>query len=175
MIKSERTFFSLNLDDEEIRRMSKRKFKDLVDNCVNSKFVSDLKDSRKSKVQGILETLKVNKSGKICLQPYLATNRLSVLEKKTLFLLRSRNLNTKSNMKSSFEEDDMCCRLCNVSDTYEDENHLIQCCELKIQDNQNEFKFEDVFAELDKQILIVKLFTKIIDRRKLLFELRGLY
>ena len=118
--------------------------------------------------------MKVDTKGKISLQPYLATNRLSVQEKKTLFLLRSRNLNTKSNMKSSFDKDDMSCRLCKLPDSYEDENHLIKYCELEIQDDQNNFKFDDIFADLETQIKIVKFFTKIIERRKLLFELRGI-
>ena len=115
-----------------------------------------------------------NTSSKIFLQPYLATNRLSVQEKKTLFLLRCRNLDTKSNMKSSFDQYDMSCRLCNLPDTYEDEDHLILCNELLIQDNQDEYKFCDVIADLEKQIKFVKFFTKIIERRKLMFELRGI-
>ena len=174
MIKSEREYFSLSIDDNDIETMSKRKFKALIDECVNVRFVSDLKSSGKSKVQGILKTIKIGNSSKILLQPYLATNRLSVQEKKTLFLLRCRNMNTKSNMKSAFDQNDMSCRLCCLPDSYEDEDHLIHCDELVIQDNQEDYKFDDVFSELDIQIKFVKFFTKIIERRKLLFELRGL-
>ena len=154
--------------------MSKRKFKSYVDLCVNKKFVSDLQSSEKSKVQGILKTIKVDSSYKISMQPYLSTNKLSVHEKKTLFLLRCRNLDTKSNMKSLYDQGDMSCRLCNLSTTFEDENHLIHCNELLVQENQHNSKFEDVYAELEKQISVVKLFIKIIERRKLLFGLRGL-
>ena len=174
MIQSEKEYFSLKIDDSEIANMSKRNFKVLVNECVNKRFVSDLRNSGKSKAQGILSTMKVDTSGKISMQPYLATNRLSVHEKKTLFLLRCRNLNTKSNMKSSFDQDDMSCRLCKLPEIYEDENHLIQCSELEIQDDQQDFKFEYVFADIEKQIKTVKLFSKIIERRKLLFELRGI-
>ena len=109
MIKSEREYFSLLIDDDEIAAMSKRKFKILIDECVNVKFISDLRNSGKSKTQGILKTMKVDRSSKILIQPYLVTNRLSLQDKKSFFLLRCRNLDTKSNFKSSYDQNDMSC------------------------------------------------------------------
>ena len=108
------------------------------------------------------------------MQPYLATNKLSLYEKKTLFLLHCRNLDTKSNMKSLFDQGDMSCQLCSLSNSFEDKNHLIHCKELLVKENQHNSKFEDVYAQLEKQISVVELFIKIIERRNLLSELPGL-
>ena len=73
-----------------------------------------------------------------------------------------------------FQPDDMTCRLCNDKNTFEEEHHLIHCKELFVQHNQLNFQFSDVFSDLEKHIRIVKLFIKIIDQRKLLFEIGGL-
>ena len=60
------------------------------------------------------------------MQKYLKTNELSTREKQSLFSLRCRSFDVKSNYKSLFSEN-MTCRICKDPNSYEDEIHTFNC------------------------------------------------
>ena len=80
----------------------------------------------------------------------------------------------KSNFKS-LHKDDMKCRLCEEPGSYEDEIHTFHNCPALIEDEEKDqsIKFEDIFANIDQQVIAIKYFMKCINKRKLMLELRG--
>ena len=74
-----------------------------------------------------------------------------------------------------FDQFDMSCRICLDPTSYEDEIHTFSCKELvdglTLHDN---VEFEDIYRDLDHQLRAIKNFMKIIKKRDLLLELRGI-
>ena len=78
MILQECESFSLEITEDAVPEFSKRKFKILVEQAVNKKFLENMLASKKRKLQGILKTIKIDrKTKRILTQPYLTTHRLS--------------------------------------------------------------------------------------------------
>ena len=156
--------------------LSKRKFKKIIEQAVNKKFLENMLTSRKRKLHGVQKTVKIDrKSYRIQTQSYLTTNRLSQKEKQTLFMLRVQNVNIKSNFKGSLEDDNMKCRICEDEDSFEDENHLLNCSELTSHLEESDVDFDSVFGDLEMQISATKRFMKVLSRRKTIMELRGIH
>ena len=103
----------------------------------------------------------------------MKTNYLTTFQKQSLFSLRSRSYNLKSNYKSLHEED-MKCRICEGEGSYEDEVHTFEKCSaiLPIEERNGEIKFEHIFGNLDDQIQSIKYFARIIKKRHLLLEIK---
>ena len=120
--------------------------------------------------------LKESKSNTLSTQSYLKTNLLTTIEKQTLFGLRSRNFPVKSNYKSMYDSNNMTCRICQDPQSYEDEIHTFQYCKELTKDLtiSGNVKFHDIYEDLDHQICAMKNFMKIINKRNLILELRGL-
>ena len=68
----------------------------------------------------------------------------------------------------------MNCRICNDPSSYEDEIHTFSYCRLLIDedDRDKSVKFEHIFANIDLQIHAVKYFMKLINKRKIMMEIR---
>ena len=73
-----------------------------------------------------MKSIKPNKNGHLSIQKYLKSSELNKTEKQTLFLLRSHNLDCKTNFPNAFGED-MSCRTCEDKNTIEDEIHCLEC------------------------------------------------
>ena len=101
--------------------MSKNVFKNYIDKQVNERFIFNLRQSKKRKIQDMLKTIKTDKKGKILMQPYLRSDKLALNEKRALFMLRSRSFHVKSNYSNMYKNDDMRCRICRLPDTFEDD------------------------------------------------------
>ena len=76
-------------------------------------------------------------------QEYFSDRRFSKEDIQLLFTLRTRMLNCKSNFRNQFNND-LTCRLCKVTGSIEDENHVLACTE--INDELHSVKFEDVYS-----------------------------
>ena len=165
MIQSEKAKYNINLSDEEIGNMSKCSFKRIVDQKVNYYSYSSLTQCRKSKVENIILQLSKGSNKKPYMQPYLTTNLLSTLEKQTLFSLRCRNFNVKSNYKTMYEGN-MICRICQDPQSYEDEDHTFSC-QVLVDGLEigEDVKFSDIYSNTTKQINAVKSFMKIIKNK----------
>ena len=172
MIKDERKKYDIDLTDEEISKMSKYKFKSLVNRKVNDYAFNYLKEKAKKhkKSSKILEI--VEKELILKRQPYLKENIFHKTECQLLFKLRSRMLDVKTNF-SSYYEKNMTCRICKLQDTVESEQHLLECeilrNEVKL---DSEVNFEFVFGNLKKQKTALTAFKSVLRKREILLKLQ---
>ena len=112
MLKEERMKYGIEQTDEEISKMTKYRFKALVNkkvNCYTFKYLKQ-KASTHEKSLKILEGIKNDKVMKR--QSYLEENVLNKTDCQLLFKLRSMMLDVKSNF-SHFYRNDLSCRTCN--------------------------------------------------------------
>ena len=68
----------------------------------------------------------------------------------------------------------MKCRICEDEDSFEDENHLLNCLEITSHLEESDVDFDCVFGDLEMQISATKRFMKVLSRRKTIMELRGI-
>ena len=75
-------------------------------------------------------------------------------------------------LKSNFKNlhDNMKCLTCDDDSSFEDENHILNCENLKTEESET-IKFEDVFGTIDVQLNAVKIFIDIIRRRETFLDL----
>ena len=114
----------MNLEDEEVRKLKISKFKEFLQNKVNSyaaRYFADIQ-SRQTKSQH-LEISPIFKPAS-----YLSSQKLTISEIQTLFLLRCRSINVKGN-QSSAHEGNMWCRACKLFP--EHQQHILQCSEIR--------------------------------------------
>ena len=91
------------------------------------------------------------------LEPFLTSNKLSTQEKQTLFKLRTRMIDVKTNFKSKHGQD-LSCRLCPVE---ENQAHLLSCKEII----ECKTTYDNIFWDLKKQEEIAKIYTQILKTR----------
>ena len=173
LVNCDKTTYDINLSDEQISNTSKGIFKKYIEEKIYKKATEEILSSRKTKMQKIIESIKVNKKSKIISQNYNKSNKLTTFEKQTLFELRVFNFQTKSNFKSQYE-DDMTCRLCCEKDSYEDENHTFFACSVLLEDMEvdKSIKFDDIFGSLKEQVKAIRYFIRIIQKRNAILECR---
>ena len=119
-----------------------------------------------SKSKNIINSL--NKS-KLKTQAYLLCEEFSREEAQLCFSLRSRALDLKNNFKSKYK-DDLSCRTCD-SGVREDEQHLLLCSGLNIEDDASSVKYDDLFSNLKSQIEATKIYMKILRKRDIMLDL----
>ena len=168
----------LKMNFEDIEKISKNKFKDLVDKSVKKEAFENLCAIKKghSKVNKI-----EHKS--LTMQNYLQPNNLTCTEAKYVFMFRTRMIEIKTNFKN--KHIDLSCQLCRAEDVAclvhlscplceveeDSQPHLLHCSELNnnytvMMKNTN---YENLFSEdLDKQISIGRILIEKYQSRKLL-------
>ena len=172
-IQNDKKTYDILLSDEEIRLLSKSKFKQLIERKINFKAFTDILNSRKVKMDGLLKCIKLNKNGKIPMQKYLTTNLLSTFQKQVLFSLRCRSAKFKSNYSSQYE-DDMRCRICLKDDTYENEQHTFHECSVilnQISINQ-EVNIDHIYGNINEQINAARYYSSILKIRQCILDLK---
>ena len=170
-VQNDKQIYNINLTDDQISQMSKNCYKNYIEKKIYCVAYSELSESRKTKIQDMLKYNKPNKHGQLQLQKYLKTEKLSTIEKQTLFSLRSHNLNCKSNFPSAFGED-MSCRTCCDKNTFEDEIHSLECPSVIDEDSKDEsIKFYHIFGNLEEQIKAVRYYIKVMNKRNIMLEL----
>ena len=167
LIEQEKQKYDVSVTDDEIGMMSKYKFKMLVQKRVESVAFQDLKEraSQHSKSAGILSCIGSRKMKK---QDYLCGNNFTKEDIKLLFQLRCRMVEVKSNFRS-FHGGDLSCRTCDTG-LVEDEDHLLKCKNLQIDDQPQNVKYSDVFGSIEHQRRAVRLFKAILRKREILFK-----
>ena len=98
------------------------------------------------------------------MKEYLKTDELWTSEKKLLFKMMSRIYPNKTNFKNS-HGGNLSCILCKDPSSVESEIHLLSC-EYLLNDTQlageiKKIEYDDIFRTLPKQILAVRVWTKI--------------
>ena len=152
MIQNEKAKYAINLTDEEISKMSKSRFKSLVDKKVNTFAFKYLKDiaGRHSKSLEILKEANGMKALKR--KQYLSENILSKSDAQLLFKLRTKMLDVKANFGEMYDRD-LTCRTCKVENTIENEDHIIKYEALRseVHREDEEVNFSYVFMDNEKQ------------------------
>ena len=172
MIQNEKIKFGIEVSDDEIAKMSRFRFKSLVDKRVNSYALEYLKGiaGKHSKSTKILE--ETNKFKSLKRKDYLKENNLSKQDSQLLFKLRTRMLDVKSNFGEMYDHD-LKCRTCTVDSAAENEDHLLVCDGLKSEVDENEeITFNSVFMDLENQKKAVKAFKAVLSKREVLFKYR---
>ena len=117
-VKSDLKFFNIHLTDQEIKVLSKNKFKSIVKEKVQAKafiYLQSIKESH-TKVKDL--TYIKNK-----VQPYILNEKLTTKEKQLLFKLRTHMIDVKENFKGQYL-DVMCNFGCYQT---ESQYHLLNC------------------------------------------------
>ena len=157
----ERKDLKLAVTDEEIAKMSKNKFKVIVDIAIEAKALENLNATAHSHSK----SKKLVKS-KLACEPYFLDKQLHKSEIELLFALRTRMINVKKNFPSN-HKDDIACLLCKVQ--VESQEHLLQCEVLKKHVNiPGDVDYEDLFKNIEKQKKLVKLYKKLLRKRETL-------
>ena len=154
--------------------MSKSSFRTFIETKVNQKSYLELTQSDKSKVQNIIKDLRPDKKWKLPMKEYLKTNLITTEAKQTLFSLRSREYDIKTNYKKKYE-DDMRCRICNEEDSIEDELHTFFKC--KILTNglvvAPTIKLDHIFGTLKQQVQVMELIMEVTIKRNMILQIRS--
>ena len=170
-IEEDKKNLNIDINEESIKKMKKAKFKKVLKEKLNKKAPNFLYTQRDREDRSKTKNLKL-----FGFQNYLKTTALSTKEKKTLFSLRTRMIDVKTNYRNKYKYN-MQCRLCEDKSEEESEKHLLKCSKI-IQQCTNldisNAKYEDIFSEdIDTQISITKIFTFVFKTRaKLLNDLQ---
>ena len=161
LLEVDKQEFGIYLSDEEISQISKYKMKTMLKEkvCeVTVRYLNKLK-SKHSKSVGVHFT-----AGSVA--PYLTDERFSQSERELLFKLRSKTLFVKENFSHLYDGSSMLCDLCNLFPCTQ--KHVLQCPELStslIIDKSIQVDESDIYSDVDKQLLYVKIFKSFWDLR----------
>ena len=158
LLKEDEKILQINLNDEEIAKMSKNKFKEIINKDINRAAFDYLMKIKikHTKLDGL-------KYERLATQEYLKTNNsLSYEEKCTLYKMRVREIDVKVNYKTKYV--DIKCTLCNTGKE-SSQYHLLEC-EYLIERCENlanniDIEYEDIFDNVDKQIPAAKLLHEV--------------
>jgi hypothetical protein len=151
LVENDKKVLDLDISDEEIEKISKNKFKKIVETKIDKYALQQLNalKSKHSKSQ-YLQSSSFKTAG------YLIDERFSKSEAQLLFRLRSKTLNVKQNFENL-------CQTCRLFP--ETQSHLLQCPEiapklklLNLQENDAEEKF--IYGNIDQQLIIVNIYSK---------------
>ena len=168
-VSNDKIEINLQMDDLEISKLSKYKFKNILKKKIMKKAFDDLKIMKEghSKMSNIIygDELKIQK--------YLKSDsKFTNDDKSLLFKMRTRMTEVKNNFKNKFVN--LQCFLCKSE--IDDQSHLFYC--QKIIENCHELaenidiEYEDIFSEKSKQLKAIKLIAKIWKvREKLISEI----
>ena len=164
-VKDDKKELGIELEDKDIKKLSKFKFKQILDDKIKEQAFKYLMN--KKEMHSKTENLSYKK---LEIQNYLKSDcTLNNDEKQMLFKFRTRMANLKMNFRNRF--DDLKCQLGCNSD--ESQIHLLQCDTLidKCEDLANNIhvEYEDIFGDKKRQIDAIKLLMKIwIIREKII-------
>ena len=165
LLMKDKEEFGITNTDEEVRKMSKNKFKKIIKNKMKTlakQYLSKLKNKH-SKMKNI-------KFEEIKCQRYLNDTRLSSSEAKFLFQLRTRMYPVKVNFKNKVRQQgqNLNCEICKIEK--DDQKHLLNCHVLKnlvpeLKDTK--VKYDDIFGNnINKMVKAGKMFHIVNKVRK---------
>ena len=150
-------FCDINLSEEEIKKMSKAKFKKLVKKKITERaeiFLTSLQEDH-SKTEN-LQSFQY--------QSYLKSENISTKEKQLLFQLRTRSTPTRANYKNKYKFD-LTFPLCKDKTSEQTDAHLLDCPAIAnmISDKTklDKVKHDMIFNGLQDQSEIVKMYSEI--------------
>jgi hypothetical protein len=166
LIEEDQKKMDLCLSHEEISRMSRNKFKGIIEVKVKTFALAELnklkaKHSKSEKIQSV----------KFQTANYLTDYRLSRKQQQLLFRLRSRTLNVKMNFSNQHEN--VLCSTCKLFP--ETQAHLLQCPQIvkhmkTILSDKCKISEDDIYGSLENQIKITKIYEEILSIRDKVIE-----
>ena len=168
LIDKDKDQFGINLSDEDVKIISKQEFKSYIKQKsaeLTVQYLSKLQQKHSKSEK--LDIYKVETS------PYLLDNRFSKSERELLFRLRSRTVDVKENFKNAYLHNDMLCQLCKMFRCTQ--SHVLQCPQLKTRmlvDSMCQLSENDIYGNVDQQLLYVKIFKEFWDLRAKILEER---
>ena len=169
MMKNEKEKYDILSTDEEVSKMTKYRFKKLVEKKVNAYAFKYLKEKAQSHSKSLRILEEVERNPKMRRPTYLRGNLLLKSDCQLLFELRSKMLDVKTNF-SNLYDNDTSCRTCTQVGAVEDEDHLLHCDALRSENMDQEVKFDFVFEDVEKQIRALKVFKAVIRKRNFLLK-----
>ena len=156
---------NLNLTDEQILVLPKRKFKKFLRNKIYSAATIYLNSIAKkhSKSTPLVKS-------KLKCEKYINDKRFTQEEVRLLFKLRTRMYPVKANFKKK-HMGNLSCEFCVMHNS--DQQHLLQFTVLRKfvpELSNSKVEYDDIFGSVDKQLRAVKLFSKLTKQRKILIE-----
>ena len=144
----------------EISNMKKTTFRKIVNTHLREvarAYLLKLKNKH-SKLNSLSDSYK--------LEPYLSSVKLSTEEKQTLFKLRTRMVDVKSNFKMQYGQN-LTCNFCPEIDT---QSHLLSCEQLTDGIDISNTEYEHIFQDLKKQEKSCNSFQQNFEEEKLVNE-----
>ena len=154
----------LSLSDKEISNMSKDTFKTFVLKAVRHYALNCL--SQKAIMNENSKCRKLIKE-ELVKEKYLSDKRFTKSECELLFALRTRMIpGIKTNFSSQFENN-LVCELCSA---HPDSQELLLSCGTLRKHVQipNNIEYEDIYRDVEKQLVIVKVFKQLLRAREIL-------
>ena len=158
----------LDLDDEEVMKMSQLKFKHIIQNKMRD-FVAKCLQAIQSK-QSKTSQLKINNQFKPA--DYLFSQNLCKDEIQTLFKLRSRTIDVKQNMESS-NKNMLWCRTCFLYP--ETQKHIFHCADIRTNVEYQNFEgldYDMIYGGIDNQEKFVKVYYLMLQARQNMLDKR---
>ena len=156
------------LSEDEIIKKSRNSYKNNIKLKTRIAAFSYLKEqqNKHSKIRNIQYT-------KLDTQAYMISPLFSNTEVSLLFALRSKYIDCKSNFKFKYNQDNLLCQLCGVDE--DSQPHILQCnilrSYIKSEDIMKEkVDYNDIFRETGKQKVIVTIFSKLLEIRRILLN-----
>ena len=160
-MENDKKVLNLDISVEEIEKISKNKFKKIVETKIDNYALQQLNalKSKHSKSQ-YLQSSTFKTAG------YLIDERFFKSESQLLFRLRSKTLNVKQNFENQHTNN--LCQTCILFP--KTQSHLLQCPEiapklklLSLQESDAEKQF--IYGNIDQQLVIVKIYSIIWELR----------
>ena len=170
LVEKDKELYDIKLSDEEVRIMSKHKFKTYIKQKseeLTLKYLSNLQQKHSKSKRLDMNDLTISQ--------YLLDSRFSKAERELLFRLRSKTVDVKENFKHAYQNNDMLCQLCKLFSCTQ--AHVLQCPKLITRilvDTKIQLSESFVYGNVDQQLLYVKIFKEFWDlRAKLLEEIKN--
>ena len=143
-----------DIKETEAKEKTKYEYKKLIKKKVREQVFLGLKLVKEShsKVREI-------QYSKFQIQEYMMTPQLTNQEVANLFSLRTR---TYRNVSNNFGQNNNCSLGCSKIDSQE---HWILCSKT-VSNKQTQVQYSDLYGNLEKQVSIVKLFSKLEEERE---------
>ena len=171
-VKENLEYLEIFISFDQIKNSTREQFKCLVDDSIDEKAFEKLISEKDSKNKTKVAHIKYQE---LSMQEYLKDKKISIQQKKFIFLLRSRMLDVAGNYPHKY--DSKLCPICKEENSLDNQEHVLQCRKL-MKRNQvvatpsvySDFFGDDVNKMVEVASVIKENFQKrneILKKRKL--------
>ena len=167
VIQTTKEILSIEKTDDDIKNMKKEIFRNYVEKkvCIGAFQYLQTLAKKHSKSEYTWNQDKLEK------QKYLEDERFSRQDIQLLFALKSRMISVKTNFRN-LHNNNMECQTCDEESIVEDENHILNCKNLKTEESV-QINFKLVYGCLEEQLKAVKIFKTVLRKRESILEIKN--